>query len=197
MRPRVAYKEGCFIVDSQASMAQELVICEPFSCLDSGSETAPGMDAQIDVGDSSDEGRSSRRMRRIDGLILMLRSDECGISSTPRNQLVMRALLNDPPAVHDQNEIRVANGAQTVSNNDSAREEAAQVSIDARFSEGVEVTGRFIKHEDRRFVEERPGQCEALALASGQRRAAFGEDGFVSHRHPADIFLSRQSGGFH
>ena len=55
----------------------------------------------------------------IEGIVFLLRSDERRISSAPCHQFLMRSLFHDSPSVQDQDEIRIANGAQAMGNDDS------------------------------------------------------------------------------
>ena len=51
-----------------------------------------------------------------------------------------------------------------------------------RLAFGVEGRGRLVEKEDRRVLEQRPGDGEALALAAGQRHAALANQRVVALR---------------
>ena len=54
--------------------------------------------------------------------------------------------------------------------------------LDESFRLGVERGRRFVENENRRIDEQRARDGESLALAAGQPRAAFAEDGVVAVR---------------
>ncbi len=51
----------------------------------------------------------------------------------------------------------------------------------------VEGAGRLVEEEDLRLVDDGAGDHQALALAAGQRAAAFRDVGVHAHRHVADV----------
>src|SRR5262249_51982520 len=58
----------------------------------------------------------------------------------------------------------------------------------------VERAGRLVEHQDRRVLQDRAGDRDALALAARQLRAALADDGIVARALRQDEVVRRGSG---
>src|SRR5581483_3039549 len=110
----------------------------------------------------NDESLTRRRWRK-------LRLDQFGKESALADQLVERAGLDDASLAKHQNARGVADGAEPV-----------------RDHEGGAALHRFVEDEDRRVLEQRAGDGEALALAAGQQPAALADAGLEALRVAVD-----------
>ena len=79
----------------------------------------------------------------------------------------MVALLDDIAVLHNQDDIRVANGRETV-RDDEACASLHQVihrTLDQLFCTGIDRTGRFIQDEDAVIGKDSAGNCDQLLLS--------------------------------
>ena len=90
----------------------------------------------------------------------------------------MRAVLQH----HDL--VGVAHGRQAVGDDEggAARHQRLERLLDARLRRRVERAGRLVEDQDRRVLEQRAGDGQALALAARQGRAALADQGVVALR---------------
>src|SRR5215212_7714282 len=72
--------------------------------------------------------------------------------------------------------------------------ERLQLGCEELFVQRVERTGWFVEDDDRRFGQESPCDSDALALATREVLAAFGEHGVVAAGEFADEFVSAGQG---
>lgn len=109
----------------------------------------------------------------------------------------MRADLNDPPSLHGDDSIRVPDGRQAVSNNENgaAFTNAFHIRLYDLFRLIIESTCRLIEDKNTRVRNERSGDCDALALTAGQRRAALAYDCIVASGKTNDEFMCSCEGG--
>jgi len=81
----------------------------------------------------------------------------------------MRAALDDPPPVHDEDHVRLQDRRQPVRDRD--RRPAVHQRLEGRLDEplrrGVERRGRLVQDQDRRILQDDPGDREALLLPPG------------------------------
>ena len=92
-------------------------------------------------------------------------------------QLVVRALLDDPAAVEHDDPAGLADRRQAVGDDDrrAAREQPAQAGLDAALGVQVDVRRRLVEDEDPRVGDERAGERDELALAGRELRAALAD----------------------
>src|SRR5919106_75275 len=86
----------------------------------------------------------------------------------------MTPRFNDPPFVHDVNDIRVHCGREPVSDNDrrAALRELPKTLEPISLSPRIERARRFVENYDRRLAQKRTRQRDALPLTDTQLRAA-------------------------
>ena len=105
-----------------------------------------------------------------------------------REQLGVRAALDDLAALEDEDLIGVHDGREPV--RDDEHGAAGEQSVDRFLHEAlrlrVERGRRFVEDEDRRIGEQRARDRQALALTAGEPRAALAEDGVVAVGQLAD-----------
>lgn len=68
----------------------------------------------------------------------------------------------------------------------TALHQVGQRILDFRFAMAVEHGSRLVENQNRRVLEERPGDTQTLALAAGQHHPAFAHQGVVTFRWLAD-----------
>ena len=113
---------------------------------------------------------------------------ELPVAAAAREQLVVRAALDDLAAFEHQNLIGAANRRQPV-RDDERRPAVAQRSqavLDHRLALAVEARRRFVEQQDPRIGENRARDRHALALAAGQPDAALADDRLVPLLEPLD-----------
>src|SRR5581483_11476320 len=125
----------------------------------------------------NDESLTRRRWRK-------LRLDQFGKESALADQLVERAGLDDASLAKHQNARGVADGAEPVRDHEggAALHHLVERHVEAGFGQRIERAGRFVEDEDRRVLEQRAGDGEALALAAGQQPAALADAGLEALR---------------
>ena len=98
----------------------------------------------------------------------------------------MVSLLDETAALEHDDEICVANRAQTVCDNErgAAFEEAVDVAFDDRLGLRVESARRLVEEQHRRLAVEGTGDRQALRLTSRQGQAAVTDRGVVSKGEP-------------
>ena len=133
-------------------------------------------------------------MRRV-----RLQADELGVVAIEREQLFVAALLDQLAAVEDEDAVGVAEGREPVGDGDggAAAGQGLEGLLNRLFAFGVDVAGGLVEDQDRRIVEDRPGDREALPFAAGETRAALAEPGVVAERRVEDelVGLGRFGGG--
>ena len=94
----------------------------------------------------------------------------------------MGAALDDPAAVHHQDQVGGQDGAQAVGDDDAGApgHDALERVLDQRFGLAVQVAGGLVQHQDARVLEDHAGQGDALLLAAAQAVAALADDGVVA-----------------
>lgn len=96
----------------------------------------------------------------------------------------MGAALGDATLVEDENQARLANGAETVGDDErgAATQQDFEGALEAGFGDGVDGAGGFVQHKDARVGEERAGETDELTLAEGEGGALFADLSFESLR---------------
>src|SRR5690606_19614907 len=102
----------------------------------------------------------------VEARLVELEGGEAGVEAAAGNELVVRAVLHDPPLVEDQDTVRVADGGEAVGDDErgAAFEEPGQRLLHERLALGVERRGGLVEEQQRRILQERPGDGDALAL---------------------------------
>ncbi len=101
---------------------------------------------------------------------------------------LVAALLDQSAAVEDQDAVGVAQRREPVGDGDrrAAAGERLERLLDRLLALGVDAAGGFVEDQDRRIVQDRPGDREPLPLAAGEAGAAFAEPGVVAERRVED-----------
>lgn len=103
------------------------------------------------------------------------RTDQIGINALYCPELLVRAALNDLPAIEDYDFIAIADRAQAMRHNQTCAASPFDIFIDVVLRDGVQRGGRFIQDENRRMQGERPGNFQTLTLAGAKIGAVFGD----------------------
>src|SRR5262245_6734843 len=101
----------------------------------------------------------------------MARNEFC-IRSPNTQQFGMRALLNDPAAVQNHDQVAIADRAQAVRNDQAGAPATAEVIFYQRLSTGIQGAGRLVQRQHPRTRGERSRQFKPLALAAAEVPAA-------------------------
>jgi hypothetical protein len=93
------------------------------------------------------------------------------------HQLLVRAALHDAAVLHHDDEIRAAQRAEAVRHDErrAARDGAVERLENLVLRLAVDRRGRVVEQQDRRLEQHGARDGEALALAAGERVAAFAE----------------------
>ena len=96
----------------------------------------------------------------------------------------MRAALDDPAAVVDEDLVGPEDGRQPVGDRDGrpALDQALERRLDEPLADGVERRRRLVEDQDPRVLEEDPGDRDALLLAARELVAALADDRVVARR---------------
>src|SRR5579872_4121599 len=99
-----------------------------------------------------------------------------------RQQIAMRALLDDAARFEDDQSIHLRDGRQPVRNSNDrlAGHQRAETRLDGGFDLAIERGSGFVKHQDRRVFENDASNGDALALAAGKLHAALADMGIVT-----------------
>jgi hypothetical protein len=94
-------------------------------------------------------------------------------------QLGVGAAFDDASLVHDQDEIGFFDGRQAVRDDQRrpAGHHPVEGALDVAFGFAVERRGRLVENQDRRVLEQCPGNRQALALATREHDAVFTDQG--------------------
>ena len=97
-------------------------------------------------------------------------------------QLGVCAALDQPALVDDEDLVCSLHGRETVGDHHRGPplHEVLERVLDERLRSGVEVRGRFVEHQDRRILENHPGDGDSLLLAAGQSVSTFADHGVVA-----------------
>src|SRR4029079_18723174 len=102
---------------------------------------------------------------------------ELRVAAARAEQLVVGALLDDRSVLEDDDEVRVADGRETVGDDErgAAVEQAAQRALDASLGADVDRARGLVEEEEARVGEQRPTERDELALAQREPEAALAE----------------------
>ena len=115
-------------------------------------------------------------------MTLRVARGERRVAAAGEDQLLVRADLDDAPAVEDDDLVRVAHGREPVRDRD--RRPPLREPVERLLHESlrlvVERARRLVEHEDRRVAQHRARDRDALLLAAGEAVAALADDGVVA-----------------
>src|ERR1700676_787473 len=119
-------------------------------------------------------------------LLFVLELVEAVVDAALGKELLMRALFAKAALVEDKDAVGVLNGAETMRDDESgaAAKQAIEGVADQQLSLCVHAGRGFVENKEARIVREGASEIDELALADGQRRAAFVDAG-------ADAFRKR------
>ena len=101
--------------------------------------------------------------------VALLQAEERGIAAAAPQQIVMQAALDDLAALDHQDGVGVHDGVQAVGDHDGGAVLAEMVDrlLHRFFGFRIERRGGLVEQDDRRVLDQRPGDRDALALAAG------------------------------
>ena len=113
------------------------------------------------------------------------------------DQFGMRATLDDPATLVDEDPVGAQDRGQSVGDGDrrAALHQALEGGLDEPFRDGVERRGRLVEDQDPRVLEQDPGDREALLLPTGQLVAALADGRVISVGEFDDPFVDRGGPG--
>ena len=110
-----------------------------------------------------------------------------GKVSAPFDQLVVRAILNDPASGQHQNPIAVADGTEPVSHDDTCTFQLIKRFGYLFLCLIVQGAGSLVENQDTGFGGDCAGYHQTLLLSARYAALSFGDDGLHSHGHITDI----------
>lgn len=107
------------------------------------------------------------------------------------NELVMRAVLNDPPGFQHDNSVTVNHGGKPVGDDEggASPHEFREGVLDNLFRSGIQIGRGFIQNKNPGIPQKCPGNTDALALAAAERHAPFADYGVVFHGETLDKLI--------
>ena len=104
------------------------------------------------------------------------------------HQLVEAAALDDAAALEHQDAGGVADGGEPVGDHEGGAvlHHLGQRGLHLGLGERIEGAGRLVEDEDRRILEQRARDRQALALAAGEHPSALARDGLEAFRVAVD-----------
>src|SRR4051794_34025768 len=99
-------------------------------------------------------------------LALELRAVEFGVETPGGHELVMRAALDDPAVVDDEDLVGLPHGREPVSDHERgpAGERRLERALYGDLRLAVEMRRRLVEHDDRRRLQQQPCNRETLLL---------------------------------
>ncbi len=101
---------------------------------------------------------------------------------------------DDTAGIHNHNTIHLLNGRQTM-RDDQCRtvfHQTFQRHLHQPLTFGIQRTGSLIQQQDRRIFQDRPRNCHALSLTTGQARTTLTEEGVKTFRQCTDKLIGRR-----
>jgi hypothetical protein len=99
-------------------------------------------------------------------------------------------LFGQAPLIEHEDRVGIGNGREAVG--DRQRGAVCRYGVqrgqNVLFGAGVERAGRFVEQQDRRVLDQRAGNSDALLLAARQLQAAFAHFGVEALRQALDQF---------
>ena len=113
---------------------------------------------------------------------------QLGVHALMLQQIVVRSAFHDPPIFNHHNFISLLNGRQTVGDNQRGAVflQLIQRCLNGSLGLGIQRRGGFIKDQDRAVTQQRTGDSNTLALATGQHHAIFADDRIQTIVHLVD-----------
>src|SRR5437899_9918140 len=107
-----------------------------------------------------------------------LGGDQPRVEAAPREQLGVRAGFDHAAVVEDDDGVGPAHGGQAMRDHQrrAVLLETIEGGADGRLADRVQVRGGLVEDQDRRVLQERARDREALPLAARQPRAALAHD---------------------
>src|SRR5256886_7794290 len=133
-------------------------------------------------------GRHGWLRRRDGALVDELSCVETVVEAALREQLGVRALLDDAASVQHEDPVRALDRRETVRDHDrgAAAHESVERLLDEEFAVVGERARGLVEKEDARVAKNRSGDGDALPLADRKADAAFADDRFHPLRHSRD-----------
>ena len=99
-------------------------------------------------------------------------------------QLVLGADVDHPAAVQHRDAVGQRERGAAVRDEQcrTSPHDLAQRVVDLRLDTRVDRAGRVVQQQDLRIRQQRPGECDPLALPAGQREALLADDRLVAVR---------------
>jgi hypothetical protein len=94
---------------------------------------------------------------------------EFGVEAVGLKQGFVRAALDNFAVVEHEDLMRFANGAESMSDDEScsAAQQQFESPLQSGFGHGIDRAGRFIQHDDSRVRQNRASEAYNLALSQG------------------------------
>ena len=120
---------------------------------------------------------------------------ELRIETGGRDELGVRAALDDPAFLQHEDQIGAQHGGQPVRDHDRrpAGERALERGLHRGLGIRVEVRGRFVEHHEVGRLQEQPRNGEALLLTAGETVAALADHGVEAVRKRLDSLQDLRS----
>lgn len=117
-------------------------------------------------------------------LIGKLRTVESCIGAVLFEQLLMGSAFDDVAMIHDENQIRIQNGAQAVSDDKagSVFHHIVNSGLQFLFEPGVDRAGRLVENENLRIFENRSGDGQKLLFPLREVVGVFSQPGLQTIR---------------
>src|SRR5205814_4802514 len=141
------------------------------------------------AGHGSDEDGLGRHVgRRHRALVDELPRVEAVVEAAAREELRVRALLDDAAPVEDQDPVRALDRRQPVRDHDrrAATHQTVKGLLNEEFALVVERAGGLVEEKDPGVAKDRPGDGDALPLSDRQPDAALADDRLHALRHSRD-----------
>ena len=129
-----------------------------------------------------------------------LRLVELRVEAALFEKLLVRALLDDPARVHDEDDVRILNGGEAVRDDEArpALHELGEGVLHQFFRARIDVARRLVENEHGRAADHDARHAQELFLSFGERALA-ADDGIIPLGQPADeaVRVHRLTGGDH
>src|SRR3954470_11585799 len=132
------------------------------------------------------------------GLQLGVARDQIGVATAARQQLVVRAALDDPAVVEHHDLVGVPDRRQAVGDRDRgpALRQPVERRLHVALGLGVERAGGLVEDQHRRVAQDRARDRDALLLAAGEAVAALADDRVVAlGQRRVQVVDARGAGG--
>lgn len=113
------------------------------------------------------------------GRLIQAHGMQAGIMAIGCQELDMGAALHQAALVHDQNLVSLLDGRQAVSDHQcgTALHDVVKGSLDVALGLGIQGRSRLVENQQRRVLQQCPGDRQALALATGKQYAVLADFG--------------------